>query len=217
MCNPSSWSDLTFCNDFLLPPFTLFLLHHHHHASFRGGLSFQCSLLVEGSSIPRQDETTHPRNYPISGEKTPRYPAGCWYMGRCSPRFPITGGARMAQFLRLTPSSSFVQGEGWTFLLFRLERAWTPSRIGDFHEFPMNWNLRWKVFFQAEFTRILPSRVESDSIGLSVFEIKFESTFIFLGRKEGGPWSFNTISNITLEYLRFSLNGKFIFFPSLHQ
>lgn len=94
MCNPSSWSDLTFCNDFLLPPFTLFLLHHHHHASFRGGLSFQCSLLVEGSSIPRQDETTHPRNYPISGEKTPRYPAGCWYMGRCSPRFPITGGGR---------------------------------------------------------------------------------------------------------------------------
>lgn len=163
MCNPSSWSDLTFCNDFLLPPFTLFLLHHHHHASFRGGLSFQCSLLVEGSSIPRQDETTHPRNYPISGEKTPRYPAGCWYMGRCSPRFPITGGARMAQFLRLTPSSSFVQGEGWTFLLFRLERAWT--RIGDFHEFPMIETCDGKFFSRPnllEFFLLGSSQTRSD-------------------------------------------------------
>lgn len=215
MCNPSSWSDLTFCNDFLLPPFTLFLLHHHHHASFRGGLSFQCSLLVEGSSIPRQDETTHPRNYPISGEKTPRYPAGCWYMGRCSPRFPITGGGEDGPIPSFDTFVVLRSGRGMNFPLVSARTCvnsnWRFPRIPD------DWNLRWKVFFQAEFTRILPSRVESDSIGLSVFEIKFESTFIFLGRKGGGSWSFNTICNITLEYLRFSLNGKFIFFPSLHQ
>lgn len=186
MCNPSSWSDLTFCNDFLLPPFTLFLLHHHHHASFRGGLSFQCSLLVEGSSIPRQDETTHPRNYPISGEKTPRYPAGCWYMGRCSSRFPITGGARMAQFLRLTPSSSFVQGEEWTFLLFRLETRcvnsvsnWRFPRISDELKLAMESFFPGRIYSNSSFS----GRVRLDRIVGLRNKIWID---VYFFRKEGG-------------------------------
>lgn len=209
MCNPSSWSDLTFCNDFhpslhsLSPPPRLL-----QRRSF-----LQCSLPVEGSSIPRQDETTHPRNYPISGEKTPRYPAGCWYMGRCSPRFPITRGrgwpnSHLRPSLRAKDELSSSFG------------SCTPSRIGEFSMI----ETCDRKFFRANFTRFhsfcrarLVFFESSQTWSDCVFEIKFESTFISLGRKEGLDYSIRLVILVReILFTFFSLNGKFIFFPSLH-
>lgn len=185
MCNPSSWSDLTFCNDFLLPPFTLFLLHHHHHASFRGGLSFQCSLLVEGSSIPRQDETTHSRNYPISGEKTPRYPAGCWYMGRCSPRFPITGGGEDGPIPSFDTFVVLRSGRGMNFPLVSARTCvnsvsnWRFPRISDELKLAMESFFPGRIYSNSSFS----GRVRLDRIVGLRNKIWID---VYFFRKEGG-------------------------------